>query len=328
MRLDIPAKVTLLCFVLSLGIRVAIWIIVLTGGKESTGNQIIELLVVIAGNVIILSLYYFTLEMAVTKLILKSESIQDFKQVMRKHRCKQVVLLLSCLVLQVLQAIIVQVKIVHRREGYSEYSTELTALNYAVRLTKMALDAYMIGLFLSLFRFYVRAKKNKQIAHQLTNFQRSMGIFTLTVCALTFYRQLFVCVVGILTMIPSLDSTIGLQGYLFMNKHIVIPMIDLVTGSGLLYMFYILSRKTMPQAPDRQVLLLRKERNVEDLNRILSPEYVASTVSQKLTQDSKRAATQRHLLRSSSSSETMRNTHRFQRAIRMTMLRRKSAQTA
>lgn len=75
-------------------------------------------------------------------------------------------------------------------------------------------------------------------------------------CSLTVYRQLFVLVVGILTMMPVLDQTVGLQGYLFFNKHIMVPLIDIVTGSGLLYMFYVLSRKTAPRAPDRQVLLL------------------------------------------------------------------------
>jgi hypothetical protein len=88
-------------------------------------------------------------------------------------------------------------------------------------------------------------------------------------------------------MMPSLDKTVGLQGYLFMNKHIVVPLIDLVTGSGLLYMFYILSRKTIPQAPERQVLVLKKERNVDDLNRILSEDYKASIISQNLTADGK-----------------------------------------
>jgi len=76
-------------------------------------------------------------------------------------------------------------------------------------------------------------------------------------------------------MMPALDQTVGLQGYLFFNKHIMVPLIDIVTGSGLLYMFYALSRKTAPQAPERQVLLLKKERNTEDLKRILSKDYKA-----------------------------------------------------
>lgn len=76
MRMDVPAKVTITCFVLSFAIRVAIWTLVITQHKDSTGNLILEFLAVIAGNVIILSLYYFTLEMAVTKMILKSDSIE------------------------------------------------------------------------------------------------------------------------------------------------------------------------------------------------------------------------------------------------------------
>jgi len=71
MRLDIPAKVTLGIFVLSLTIRAVIWILVFTG----TETAVPELIQVIAGNLVTLSLYYFTLEMEVTRLILESDSI-------------------------------------------------------------------------------------------------------------------------------------------------------------------------------------------------------------------------------------------------------------
>jgi len=34
-------------------------------------------------------------------------------------------------------------------------------INYAIRFSKFTLDAYMIGLFLSMFWYYVKVKKSK-----------------------------------------------------------------------------------------------------------------------------------------------------------------------
>jgi len=44
---------------------------------------------------------------------------------------------------------------------YKDYSTQMIIINYAVRLSKFTLDAYMICLFLSMFWYYVKVKKSK-----------------------------------------------------------------------------------------------------------------------------------------------------------------------
>lgn len=137
MRLDIPAKVTLAIFVVALAIRAVIWILFFTGAE----TRIPELIQVMAGNFVSLSLYYFTLEMAVTRLILESESLETFKKVLSRHRCKQVTLIAACFALQIMQMVIVEVKSADNPLG-------LVVFNYSVRLVRLALDAYVITLFL------------------------------------------------------------------------------------------------------------------------------------------------------------------------------------
>ena len=227
MRLDIPAKVTLGIFVISLAIRALIWVLMFTG----TETTVPELIQVMAGNFVSLSLYYFTLEMAVTRLILESDSIEAFKTVLSKHRCKQVTLMAACFTLQIMQMFIIEVKSTYN-------TTRFVIFNYSVRIARLSLDTYLVSLFLSLFLYFIKAKKRRQIGEELTPVQRRVAIYTLVTCALTVYRQVFVCVIGILTLGPNPS----LDGFVSVNRNFFLPFIDLLTGAGLLYMFRALAQ--------------------------------------------------------------------------------------
>ncbi len=146
---------TLASYVASFVIRLLIWILVFTDDTDSIGNHLLEFLVVLGMNLIILSLYYFTLEMEATKIILRSESHDKFKESIKRHRYKKNFLLLACILLQILQMLIVQVKTYHRDIGDLSYSTLFVIFNAIIRVVKMAEDSYIIGLFLTLFNYYV-----------------------------------------------------------------------------------------------------------------------------------------------------------------------------
>jgi len=111
--------------------------------------------------------------------------------------------------------------------------------NYTVRIARLALDIYVISLFLRLFRFFVNAKKLRQTGEELTQIQRRVALYTLVMCGLIVYREVFVCVTGILTLKPNPS----VDGFVSVNRNFVLPFIDILTGAGLLYMFHALCQQ-------------------------------------------------------------------------------------
>ncbi len=71
---------TLASYVVSLSLRAVLWILVFTDHKDSTSSRVLEFLRVFSGNLTILSLYYFTLEMEATKIILLSNDHVKFNR--------------------------------------------------------------------------------------------------------------------------------------------------------------------------------------------------------------------------------------------------------
>lgn len=78
-------------------------------------------------------------------------------------------------------------------------------------------------------------------------------------CALTLYRQVFVCVIGILTLGPKPS----LDGFVSVNRNIVLPFLDFATGAGLLFMF-----RSLSQQAKGQVVVIRED--VDEIQNILN----------------------------------------------------------
>ena len=81
------------------------------------------------------------------------------------------------------------------------------------------------------------------------------------------YRCIFVAVFGILAQ-SSVDVKLGFQGTLQVNKHIVIPLNDFVTGVGLLYLFFCLAKKTEAMAKLKTPMIVNKRRANYDTTEI------------------------------------------------------------
>lgn len=98
-----------------------------------------------------------------------------------------------------------------------------------------------------------------------------MIAFTLFVCVLYFYRLVWVFSVGLLDMFDTLDNSLWYQSQLFVHKHLVIPAIDLVTASGLIYLFYAVSKNSQEilQKPFVLVKHRRKSFTTEELRDFL-----------------------------------------------------------
>ena len=171
-------------------------------------------------------------------------------------------------------------------EKDTTYSLGFQVFNLSVRIAKLALDIYVLVIFSKVFSFYLKAKRQRQLGNELTQFQSRMVFFTVTVCAINMYRCVFVCVNGILSQISSIDSSNLFQGDLLVHKHLIIPFIDFLTGFGLLYLFYMLSQKNREvleggdvHKPKIVIKQQRKNHNTEDLIRLLDPEHVTSVLS-------------------------------------------------
>lgn len=65
-KLDRAAIVTVISYLLTILLRLIIWILVITEIQDETGSKVLELMVSFTGIIIYSSLYFFTFEMQAT----------------------------------------------------------------------------------------------------------------------------------------------------------------------------------------------------------------------------------------------------------------------